>query len=379
MKVTFVTNYVHHHQVPLADEFYSILGDNYRYISTKPLPDWLAKGGYDSTLDRPYIIRTYADSSSMAKARDLIDNSDVVIIGSAPDEWVYKRKLQNKVTFHYRERLLKRISIHTFSPKLIYARLKHYTRFRNKRTYMLCASAYTSKDVRWYGAFPRKCFKWGYFTTVNDEYNIPPQDITSTKITHIMWCARFLKLKHPELAVMLAAQLKENGYPFVLDMYGSGEELENTKKMAEKLCVTDVVNFCGNVPNAKILEAMRHHEIFLFTSDRNEGWGAVLNESMSSGCAVVGSHEVGSVPYLIKDKKNGLIFKSKDICSLYKKVTYLLDNPEDCEKMRKEAVLTMQNVWSPRNAAKAFLRLVDSILSNSMDKYDVQEGPASWA
>ncbi len=34
--------------------------------------------------------------------------------------------------------------------------------------------------------------------------------------------------------------------------------------------------------------------------------GAVANEAMANGCVVVGSHEIGSIPYLIQDLSNGL-------------------------------------------------------------------------
>ena len=57
--------------------------------------------------------------------------------------------------------------------------------------------------------------------------------------------------------------------------------------------------------------------IFLFTSDRQEGWGAVLNEAMNSGCAVVASHLIGAVPFLKKKKKNGLVYSSGDRKTLF--------------------------------------------------------------
>lgn len=389
MTITFVTNYVHHHQLPVADELYKLVGSDYKYIASEPLPDWLVKGGYDPSLDRPYIIRPYQSDEEMKRARNLIDESDVVIMGAAPVSWAYARKKANKVTFHYSERWLKNLSLRVFSPRGIYFRLKNFTQFRNKRTYMLCASAFTAKDVRWYLSFPHKCFKWGYFTKVEkiDESNIEgvvsqietPQGVSIPKNATILWCARFLELKHPELPVLLAERLKKKGYSFCIDMYGSGEKLEEIKKMAETLGVEDVVNFCGNVPNEEMLRVMRNHEIFLFTSDRNEGWGAVLNESMSNGCAVVGSDEIGSVPFLIQDGKNGLVFKSKSIDSLYSKVSYLLDNPKDCARIRREALKTMQKTWSPQSAAKAFFNLASYAIRNELDNYKVTEGPASWA
>ena len=129
MKLAFLTSMVHHHQLPLADEFYKILGKEYCYIATQPLPDWLIKGGYDPTLDRPYIIRTYLGEEQMIQARHIIDNCTIVIVGEAPDDWTYQRKKDNKITFHYNERWLKKIRLSTFHPLNIKRRLKHFSLF----------------------------------------------------------------------------------------------------------------------------------------------------------------------------------------------------------------------------------------------------------
>lgn len=379
MTLTFVTNLVHHHQLPLADKFYRLLGDDYHYISTMPLTDELKRGGYDPTLDRPYIIRTYLSQENMDRARQLIDNSDVVIHGDAPNEWVLKRKEEDKVTFHNSERWLKKLNIHAISPKTLYFIYKHYFRFRHKRTYMLCASAFTAQDVHKYLCFPNRCFKWAYFTAVPSK-----EDLSSIAHTvndgpiKIMWCARFLDWKHPELPVQLAVRLKQKGYKFQINMYGSGEQQENTRNLIDKLGVTDCVNLCGNLPNAQILEEMRKHDLFLFTSDRNEGWGAVLNESMSNGCVPVASAAIGSVPYLIKDGENGLTFKSGSLDSLEKAVTDLLDNPTQRKEMAEKAQHTIANVWSPKVAAERFITLAQHALDNSLSRYNITEGPASW-
>ena len=105
---------------------------------------------------------------------------------------------------------------------------------------MLCASAFTARDVNMVFAYPHKCFKWGYFTKVD---TLDIESILSDKRgkNRIMWCARFLKWKHPEMAVALAVRLKSAGYKFELNMFGSGEELDNIKKMAIEQKVTDVL------------------------------------------------------------------------------------------------------------------------------------------
>ena len=76
--------------------------------------------------------------------------------------------------------------------------------------------------------------------------------------------------KHPELPILMARQLKNKGYRFMLDMYGSGEYEIQTRQLAKELDVEDVICFMGVKPNNELLNDMRRHSIFLFTSDKNE-------------------------------------------------------------------------------------------------------------
>ena len=192
-----------------------------------------------------------------------------------------------------------------------------------------------------------------------------------------MWCSRFLRWKHPELPVRMALKLKKQGYNFMLDMYGSGEEEEATKQLAKELGFEDVVKFHGALPNEEILEAMRKHEIFMFTSDRYEGWGAVANEAMANGCVLVASDAIGCTPYLIKEGRNGFSFKSEDADSLTDCVKRLLDNPADMYRMQKEARNTMVNMWSPKKAAEALLTLINDLQNNR--ECSILNGPCSKA
>lgn len=379
MTITFVTNFFHHHQWPVADHIYSMIGMNYHYIATAPVSDILVKGGFDPNQDRPYLIRAYRDEETMSRARKLIDESDVVIIGAAPLDWVLRRQNENKVTFHYSERWLKNKVWRYFMPTSLFNIWKYYGKFRKKRVYLLCASAYAASDVKRFGCFPHKCFKWGYFSPINQDRDEHVYDKSSTNNVSIMWCARFLDWKHPELPVQLARRLKDKSYNIRIDMFGTGAEYETVRTLCKNLDVGDIITFKGNVPNDEILNQMRQHDIFIFTSDRNEGWGVVLNEAMNSGCAVVASHEIGSVPYLLKDGVNGLIFESNNLDSLEEKVTYLLDNKESVNKFGVAATHTIRTDWSPKVAAERFLKLAKSAYENKLCEYDVIDGPASWA
>ena len=172
---------------------------------------------------------------------------------------------------------------------------------------MLCASAYAANDLNLIFAYPNKKFKWGYFTKVK-EIDIK-QIIAQKPIERIelLWTARFIHLKHPELAVKFAFELKKKGYKFHLNMIGAGEMFDFIKKLIKKMKLQDCIDILPGMPNSEVHKYMKKTNIFLFTSNRREGWGAVLNEAMSNGCAVVASHAIGAVPFLINHQKNGLI------------------------------------------------------------------------
>ena len=160
-------------------------------------------------------------------------------------------------------------------------------------------------------------------------------------------------------------------------MYGEGVEQEKTKELCERLNVSDVISFKGNVPNDEILQAMRQHEIFLFTSDRYEGWGAVANESMTNGCVLVASDEIGSTHYLVKHRETGMIFRSRDLNSLYEQVKYLLDNPDARKQIAVAGRESMVKLWNPANAAKSLLQLIEDLQAGR--ETSIVEGPCSKA
>ena len=123
---------------------------------------------------------------------------------------------------------------------------------------------------------------------------------------------------------------------------------------------------------------MEASDIFLFTSDRNEGWGAVLNESMNSGCAVVASHAIGSVPFLMKNEENGLIYRSGDVDDLYAKVKKLIDAPKMRRQLGENACRTMESAWNAHTAAQRLMALSQDLMQEKRSAR-FADGPCSPA
>ena len=59
MTLTFITNIINHHQVPIADEFFKQLGYDYTYITTEKTPDFLIKGGYDECIKKKILVKIF--------------------------------------------------------------------------------------------------------------------------------------------------------------------------------------------------------------------------------------------------------------------------------------------------------------------------------
>lgn len=380
MTLTFLTNFINHHQVPIAEEYYKALGSGYTFVANEPLPESFEKSGYPD-YDKPYLLKAYESKENMAKAKKLIAESEVVVIGQFPYSMIRQRILDNKLTFCDDERWFKEYLKdcwmnykYWFRP--LYKFYQH-TFYRNKNYFLLCASAYTAKDAHVVGAFPNKCYRWGYFTVV------PSIDINSIiekkreKIVKILWVGRFIDWKHPELMLKLAFFLKQKGYRFHINMQGAGYLHDEIANKAKQSGLSDVLTVGGSLPNAEILHLMQSHHIYCFTSDKNEGWGAVLNEAMANGCCPVASDSIGSAPYLIQNGKNGILYKNAKFISLCEKVEWLINHTAERELMSIEAYQTMATLWNAKNASHNFLTLAQAKLEGN--GCVIMEGPCSPA
>jgi glycosyltransferase involved in cell wall biosynthesis len=378
MIVTFFSNFLNHHQLPFCIEMSNLLGDGFKFVATEPThQERLAMGYHEMNEKYDFCVCSYKDAESYNVALKLGNISDVVIIGSASDVFIKDRLSNNKLTFRYSERIFKKGRWRIFFPRMVISLLLNHTRYINKKLYMLCASAYTASDFAMCGAYIGKTYKWGYFPQVI-KYGVEKlMEKKQHPHVEILWCGRFLEWKHPELAIIAAQKLKEEGYSFCLTFIGNGLLEKEMRKLTVEYGLEGYINFLGVMPPETVREHMEKSNIYLFTSDRQEGWGAVLNESMNSGCAVVASEAIGSVPFLIKHGENGLIFRDNDINDLYDKVEILIKDAELRKKLGSNAVQTMLDLWNPKVAARRLVEFCDGLLINKVINFD--DGPCSKA
>lgn len=375
MKIVFISNFLNHHQLPLALELNSQDNVEYFFVANEKTPQSRVKLGYEDMNEKyPFVIRAYADETEKEKAKKLIDECDLAIIGSAPDEYISNRKKENKIIFRYSERTLKNGRWRILHPKTFISLLINHIKFRSGNEYLLAASAYAAKDYALLGSYRGCAYRWGYFPDVKKyDLNKLFEQKKENKKAMIVWVGRFVRYKHPEIVVKLANYLRRKELDFQIVMVGGGELYSDIKKKIQDNNLKKNIELIGSVSHKEVRKYMEQANIFLFTSDKGEGWGAVLNEAMNSGCAVVANETIGSVPYLMINGTNGFTYKNFN--QLLSKVECLICNRDLQVEFGTNAYKTVTDVWNPKNAADSLIRLYDSVMNQ--EENPILEGPCS--
>ena len=125
------------------------------------------------------------------------------------------------------------------------------------------------------------------------------------------------------------------------------------------------MEFTGYLSPDAVREKMLDSDIFLFTSDYREGWGAVLNEAMNSGCAVVASSGIGAVPFLLRHKHNGMVYRCNQEKEMFSYVKELLEQPSLRESLGLNAYETVHQKWNAAYGVSRLLRFLRTVALGS--------------
>lgn len=353
MKLVFVSNYWNHHQKPLCDALAA--RTEFAFLQTEKMSaERLAMGWRQECPD--YVTENAA----------VLEDADVVIAGSAPEKLIRPCILQGKLVFRYHERPLK-------DGDLLWKRLPRWVKWRwqnpqNAKVWLLCAGSQVATDYAKFGLFWDRALKWGYFP----ECGTPARKEDGT----LLWAGRLLSWKHPGDAVAVAGKLKADGYDFHMHIIGTGPMEQILRTQIARDGLQDRVQLCGAMEPEKVRERMSRSAIFLFTSGHQEGWGAVLNEAMSCGCAVVARKSAGATGYLMRQGENGLGYETE--AELYQHVKTLLENSGMAEALGLEAQKTIAEVWNGEVAARRLVTFSEKLLTGETPEF-WPDGPCSKA
>ena len=146
-----------------------------------------------------------------------------------------------------------------------------------------------------------------------------------------------------------------------------GQGTEHTKEYLINLAkpYADSIEFVPYTPN--IQEEYKNASIFVLSS-RYEGWGLVMIEAMSQGCAVIACDFKGRQHEAIKDGENGLLCKTECPDDISKKVEILITESNLRERLQNNAVNSL-DYYAENVVAKRLEKIIISCVINKSKNY----------
>ena len=129
-----------------------------------------------------------------------------------------------------------------------------------------------------------------------------------------------------------------------LVLVGEGTQRKELERLIKKLKIGDKVHLVGYVPHIKITEYLNLADVFVRPSVV-EGFGISFIEAMACKLPVIGSN-VGSIPDIIEDGKNGFMVNPDGVDALSEKIKILLEDGELRKKFAEEGYKTVQEKFT---------------------------------
>ena len=174
----------------------------------------------------------------------------------------------------------------------------------------------------------------GYPCTIIPNFidlEIYPYRLRETVAPKLLWVRSFDAIYNPEMAIRVLKLLREVYPEASLCMVGPNKDgsLHTCKALAERLGIS--VIFTGALKKTAWIKLANEYDIFINTTNIDNTPVSVI-EAMALGLPVV-STNVGGIPFLIEDGKDGLLSAPEGEASMYEHICQLIQNPEMARSM----------------------------------------------
>ena len=178
---------------------------------------------------------------------------------------------------------------------------------------------------------------------------------------HLLYIGQFTKGKRLDLAFAAIKKLLMKRNDFLLELVGSGPELETLKNLTQELRIAEHVKFEGFRQKSDLPYYLAKADCFVFPS-QYDIWGLVLVEAMSAGVPCISSIDSGATSDLIIDGETGFAVDYTDLDTLVSKINWVLDNPKKAKEMGEKAKRYIVNNVTLKKSANGFVGAIKRVL-----------------
>lgn len=153
----------------------------------------------------------------------------------------------------------------------------------------------------------------------------------------LFWVRSFHKIYNPSLAITIVAILKEKFPGVHLCMVGPDKDgtLEQCRSVVASKSLHSVVTFTGKLSKEKIREMSAQYDFFINTTTIDNHPVSVI-EAMALGLVVITTN-VGGIPYLVSNEREGILVPSGDANAFVKAIENLMQDRELARSMQLQA------------------------------------------
>lgn len=191
------------------------------------------------------------------------------------------------------------------------------------------------------GVKPSKIIPWDFTSTVTPDFFEPKTLPVGKKTWNLVYIGSITESKGIGDVIEAVAKLKAKNLSVNLKIAGQGEVAEFTQQ-AQKLQVSDSVEFLGLVENNRVVPLMREADLVVIPSHHEypEGFPMTIYEALCSRTPIIASDHP-MFKNNLKHRENAMIFSASDSTDLGAQIEKLLsDSP-----LYKSISLATADAW----------------------------------
>jgi len=155
-----------------------------------------------------------------------------------------------------------------------------------------------------------------------------------------------------------------NAKIYVIGSVSNRAYYESILDFIKKNKIEKNIIFLGKLPNKDVIDWIRRSEVIAVPEQWEIAWPIFLTEAMALGKPVVASN-IGGIPDLIKNGKNGFIVNPKDPKEFADKITWFLENPLKAHKMAKMSREDALRITNKENIYRRLINLYENLLKQN--------------
>jgi glycosyltransferase involved in cell wall biosynthesis len=168
-----------------------------------------------------------------------------------------------------------------------------------------------------------------------EEYNAPPRKPFADHPI-LVYLGRIKRYKGIELGIEAVRRLKDKYPSLEYQIVGTGDYLDELKRIAVQAGVERQVTFTGLKRGREKTEILQRANVLLYTSPK-EGWGLSVVEANLCGTPVVASNSPGLRESVV-DGRTGFLVPHGDVPALVRRIDDLLSDADLYGRMRAAAL-----------------------------------------